>query len=82
MGEGRNREMTQPHKTSLIVRKNPIPKTKTTIPSFQQEAGPGEHSASFPATGRAFRLLRRIQDVAVPSHPSFRPTLSLGIPKA
>lgn len=33
MGEGRNQEMTQPqvpllYKTSLTVRKNPIPKTK------------------------------------------------------
>lgn len=70
------------HKTSLTVRKNPIPKTKTTFPSYHQEAGPGEHSASFPATGRAFCLLCRMQDVAVPSLPSFLPTLSLGIPKA
>lgn len=82
MGEGRNREMTQPqvlllHKTSLTVRKNPTPKTKT-IPGYHQEAEPREHFASFPATGRAFRLLRRTQDIAAPSHPQHPPHAQLG----
>lgn len=86
MGEGRNREMTQPqvlllHKTSLTVRKNPTPKTKT-IPGYHQEAEPENIlPPSLPQEGLSACSGGR-RTLLLPPTLSIRPTLSLGIPKA
>lgn len=58
----------------IVGKTSPFPRENPTIPGYRWEVGPGGHFSSCPATGRAFRLLRRMQDNAVPSHPCLPPS--------